>query len=131
MKSRILFLSFCLLAIATVGANAQGGFQRRPVEERVKAVMEKLTDLKLDKAKTDLVDSIFTQAYKAQDAKINEFRTSSEAGEQREAMRTEMQKINDERDVKLKKVLTEDQYKKWKDEIEPTTRRQRGGNGNN
>ena len=128
MKSRILFLSFCMIAFSAITANAQGGFQRRTVEERVKAVMEKLTDLKLDAAKTSQVDSIFTQAYKAQDDKINEFRNNPEGGEQRSAMRAEMQKINDERDSKLKKVLSEDQFKKWKDEIEPTLRPQRNRN---
>ena len=44
-------------------------------------------------------------------------------------MREKMQKLQAERDDKLKKIFTDDQYKKWKDEIEPTTRPQRGGNG--
>ena len=128
MKNRILFLAFCLLGLSLMGANAQGGFQRRPIEERVKAVMEKLADFKLDETKTKQVDSIFTQAYRAQDDKFNEFRNNAEGGEQRSALRAEMQKINDERDGKLKKVFTEEQYKKWKDEIEPTTRPQRNRN---
>lgn len=128
MKGRILLLTLCLFGIVSLQANAQGGFQRRPIEERVKAVMEKLSDFKLDAEKTKQLDSIFTQAYKAQDDKINEFRNNPGGGEQRESMRGEIQKINDERDVKLKRVFTEEQFKKWKDEIEPTLRPQRNRN---
>jgi protein CpxP len=39
-------------------------------------------------------------------------------------------KLMEERDEKLKKIFTDEQYKKWKDEIEPTTRPQRQGGGN-
>jgi hypothetical protein len=45
-----------------------------------------------------------------------------------------MQKMTTDRDDKLKKVLTEDQFKEWKDKIEPSMRPQRppgGGGGNN
>jgi len=37
------------------------------------------------------------------------------------------QKFTDERDAKLKEILTADQMKTWKEQIEPTTRPQRGG----
>ena len=37
---------------------------------------------------------------------------------------------SDARDLKLKAVFTEDQMKKWKDEIEPTTRQQRPPSNN-
>jgi hypothetical protein len=44
-------------------------------------------------------------------------------------MRERMQKLAGDRDEKLKKIYSEDQFKKWKDEIEPSVR-QRGGGGN-
>jgi periplasmic protein CpxP/Spy len=52
----------------------------------------------------------------------------------REAMREKFQKLAGERDEKLKGIFNEDQFKKWKDEIEPSLRPQRrngGGGGNN
>jgi len=127
MKSKILFLAG--LALCTVfSVQAQGGMPRRTIEERVKAVMEKLADFKLDKDKTALTDSAFTAYYKSQD-KMREEMMSGGGMPDRDAMREKMQKFAAERDDKLKKIFTEDQFKKWKDEIEPTTRPQRPGGG--
>ena len=41
------------------------------------------------------------------------------------------QKLTDERDAKLKTILTEEQMKTWKEQIEPSMRPQRpaGGQG--
>jgi hypothetical protein len=47
----------------------------------------------------------------------------------REAMRAEMEKMNTDRDDKLKAVFTAEQFKKFKDVIEPTLRQRRGGGG--
>ena len=93
-------------------------------------VKEKLTDLKLDKDQTTKSDSAFLDFYKAQDKVFEDMRAAGGAPD-RDAMREKMQKLAAERDEKLKKIFTEDQFKKWKDEIEPTTRPQRGGGGGN
>jgi acyl-CoA reductase-like NAD-dependent aldehyde dehydrogenase len=125
MKRKMPFLIAALLgAIFTV--NAQGGFQRPSVEERVKTTMQKLESFNLDDAKKTAIDSIFTQSYKALDAKRDQARTNTEGGEDRAAIREEMRKLIDERDEKLKKVFTEEQFKKWKEEIEPSMGRRRG-----
>jgi protein CpxP len=123
----ILFIAILIAGAITV--NAQGGFQRRTVEERVKAVLEKLEPFKLDAAKKAEVDSIFTQLYKAMDVKIEEMRASGTFD--REAMRTEREKAAAARDEKLKKIFTEEEFKKWKEEIEPSLRSQRTGGRNN
>ena len=130
MKKIVLLLTIASCAVFT--ANAQGGGPRRTVEERVKAVMDKLADFKLDKDKTALTDSAFTSYYRDQD-KIREEAMSGGGTPDRDAMRAKFQKLGADRDDKLKKVFTDDQFKKWKDEIEPTTRPQRpgGGGGNN
>jgi hypothetical protein len=48
-----------------------------------------------------------------------------------QAMREKMQPFMDERDKKLQGILTEDQFKTWKEQIEPSLRsRRQGGNGN-
>jgi acyl-CoA reductase-like NAD-dependent aldehyde dehydrogenase len=135
MKKKLLVFAAIFLAGA-ITINAQGGgnggFQRPPVEERVKNVMSKLESFKLDAAKTAEVDSIFTRSYKAQDAKREEVRAAGNPD--REAIRAEMQKLAADRDDKLKKVFTEEQFKEWKEKIEPSLRPQRqggGGGGNN
>lgn len=129
MKAKFLFLAMVFCS-ATLIVDAQGGgFQRPPVSERVKMVLEKIASFRLDDAKKVQVDSIFTQAYRTQDAKRDEMRNAGNVD--RQAMREEMQKIAAERDEKLKKIFTGEQYKEWKDKIEPSLRPQRQGGGNN
>lgn len=124
-----------LLAIAITGAlavQAQGGFQRRTPEERLKQVKEKLVDLKLDSDQTTKSDSTLMEFFRGQGKMFEEMRAGG--APDREQMREKNQKLVAERDEKLKKIFSEDQYKKWKDEIEPSLRPQRGGNrggGNN
>jgi hypothetical protein len=43
----------------------------------------------------------------------------------RQVMMEKMAPLTDARDAELKGILTEDQYKKWKDELEPSMRPQR------
>ena len=107
-----------------------GGFQRRTPEERTKMVMDKFTDFKLDEKKSAEVDSIFIQFYRAQD-KLRQEMMAGGGQPDFQAMREKMQPLMTDRDDKLKKALTDDQYKKWKDEIEPSLRPQRpaGGGG--
>ncbi|MFT3932338.1 MAG: hypothetical protein QM726_01885 [Chitinophagaceae bacterium] len=131
MKKKFLLLAS--LAVMTVfAANAQGGGQgggmRMSVPDRVKMVMDKLADFKLDKDKTALTDSAFTNYYTAQQ-KMRQDMMAGGGQPDRDAMREKMQKFADERDDKLKKIFTADQFKKWKDEIEPSLRPQRPGGG--
>jgi acyl-CoA reductase-like NAD-dependent aldehyde dehydrogenase len=128
MKTKIYLLLAVVLA-GTMTVNAQGGFQRRTVEERVTMAHAKLDSaFKLDATTLSKVDAEFTAYYKAQDAKREEL-----SGTDRETRMAEMKKLADARDEKLKKIFTEEQFKKWKDEIEPLLRPQRpsGGGGNN
>lgn len=128
MKTKISLLLAILLA-GTFAVNAQGGFQQRTVEERLAIAHSKLDSaFKLDAATLSRVDAEFTAYYKAQDAKRQEL-----SGSDRETRMAEMKKLADARDEKLKKIFTEEQFKKWKDAIEPSLRPQRppGGGGNN
>jgi len=130
MKKKILLLaSFALFAVFAVNAQG-GGYQPKPIPERVKAIMDKLADFKLDKDKSALADSAFTNYFRA-GQKMREDMMAGGGAPDRDAMRDKMQKLQAERDDKLKKIFTDDQYKKWKDEIEPTTRPQRPGGGGN
>lgn len=118
MKLKILFFSLFVFA---AGMMVQGqGFQRRTVEDRVKRVVDTLTTVfKLEKAVQDQTNTVFTDYYKATD-KLREGLAEGERPD-----RTQMEKLSGDRDEKLKKVLTEEQFKKFKDEIEPALRPRR------
>ena len=129
MKKMILFLA--ILFAGTVVIKAQGGFQRRTVEERVATAHQKLdSTLKLEKTKLSQTDSVFTDFYKATD-KVRDEMMSGGGQSDFQAMREKMQPFVDERDKKLQAILTEEQFKIFKDQIEPTLRPRRPGGGNN
>jgi len=132
MKKKVLLLaSFALMTVFVVNAQGGGGGMQRSVPERVKMVMDKLVDFKLDKDKTALTDSAFTNYYRSQQKAMEDMRAAGGQPDREKMMETR-KKLADERDEKLKKIFTDEQFKKWKDEIEPTTRPQRpnGGGGN-
>jgi hypothetical protein len=127
MKTKITLMisSFILL---TLVVNAQGGFQRRTVAERVQMVQQKFDSaFKLDKAKLADVDSVFANYYRGQDKLREEMMSSGQQDFQ--AMREKMQPLMDERDKKLQGMLTAEQYKTWKEAIEPSLRPRRQNNG--
>ena len=124
MKKQIaLSLLALFVSIVSIMAQGQGG-PRLTVEERVKAVNEKLTDFKLDKDKLAKTDSIFT-AYYTSMQKQREEMMSGGGTPDRDAMRDKMLKLNIDRDEQLKLIFTDDQFKKWKEDIEPAMRPQR------
>jgi periplasmic protein CpxP/Spy len=130
MKKQLLLVVFAA-AISITSVNAQGGgnFQRRTPEERLKTVHDKLDSaFHLEAAKMTEADAIFLNFYKDSDKKMDEIRSAGGAREEMMAART---KLMEERDAKLKTVLTEAQMKTWKDQIEPSMRQQRpaGGGG--
>jgi len=128
MRTKMSLLAILLFAVTCVTyAQGGGGFQMPSAEERTKTAMEKLVDLKLDKDQTIKTDTIFANFYRTQAKKFEEMRSGGSVD--REAMRTEMEKMTTDRDDKLKKVWSADQFKKFKDEIEPTLRQRRGGGG--
>jgi hypothetical protein len=126
MKKQFLLLATALL-VGTTTMYAQGGFQRQTPEERLKPIHEKIDSaFKLTAEKLAKVDSVFLESFKQQEAKMAELRSGGERPD-REAMMAMRQQLADERDNKLKEVLTEEQMKIWKNELEPSLRPQRGG----
>jgi hypothetical protein len=128
MKSKIaVIISFLFFTVITV--NAQG-FQRRTVEERVQLIHQKIDSaFKLDKAKMRDLDSTFATYFRSAD-KIREEMMSGGGQPDFQAMREKMQPVAEKRDKKLQTILTEDQFKIWKEQIEPSLRpRRQGGNG--
>lgn len=131
MKPGLFLLSFFLLTMVQ-GVNAQ----RKTIEDRVAAAHESFqTTLKLDEAKLSQADQIFTDFYTAQQ-QIREniqapktpslasgFGSSFAPKQDFQSVRQKNDNIINERDSKLKKLLTPDQYKIWKDEIEPSLKK--------
>ncbi len=129
MKTKIIVMISSFLFGAIV-VNAQGGFQRRTVQERVQIVQQKLDSaFKLDKTKLADADSAFANYYRATD-KLREDMMSGGGQPDFQAMREKMQPLMDERDKKLQGILTADQFKTWKEQIEPSMRPRRQGGGN-
>jgi len=122
MKISISLIIFCLFTgmLSLQAQQGQGGGQRRTVEERVKATMAKITpELKLESNQLANTDSAFAGFYRTMD----KMREAMQQGTRPD--RDQMTKVMTDRDEKLKKVFTEDQFKKFK-ESEPTMR-QGGG----
>ena len=143
MKIKIGFLSMLLFA-GVITASAQqggggggGGFQQRTPEESTKRVVDTLNSvMKLDAGAQTQVQTIFMDYYKAQTKMMDDMRKARESGAQmdREKMMSDREKMTAERDEKLKKALGDDQFKKFKTDIEPAImprRRMGGGGGGN
>lgn len=131
MKIKIGILAVLMLAgtITTFaqggGMGGGGGMQQRTPEERSKRVVDTLTTLfKLDAAAATSVQTVFVDYNKASD----KMRQDMQAGGG-QFDRSAFEKLTTDRDEKLKKVLSADQFKKYKDEIEPAMRPRRGGQG--
>ena len=125
MKTKITMFIALLFAI-TINANSQG-MQRMTVEERVKAAMDKMTTpLNLDTAEQSKTAAVFTDFYTAQNKMREDARASGTRPD-----RSVFEKMMNDRDDKLKAIFTNEQYKKYKDEVEATLRPQRpqGGGG--
>jgi periplasmic protein CpxP/Spy len=128
MKTKITWM-ITFLVFGAIAANAQGGYQRRTVEERVQIIQQKLDSaFKLDKAKLAEADSVFANFFRSTD-KMRDEMMSSGGQPDFQAMREKMQPLMDERDKKLQGILTQDQFKTWKDQIEPSLRPRRQGGG--
>ena len=114
-----------VMFISLGAAKAQGG-QRQTPEERTKTTMEKLAPLNLNADQLTKTTALFTDLYTQQQKAMEEMRASGSMD--REAFQAKRKEMNDARDLKLKEIFTADQYKKFKDEIEPAMMPQRRSN---
>ena len=128
MKTKVV-LMIAFFVFAAIAVNAQGGFQRRTVEERVQIIQQKLDSaFKLDKTKLADADSVFANYYRATD-KLRDEMMAGGGQFDRQAFMDKVQPVTDDRDKKLQGILTADQFKIWKDQIEPSLRQRRPGGG--
>ena len=119
MRLKLGLILVLIMTGPVVNAQGGGGF-RRSVEERVQIVHAKMDSaFKLDGDKLTKVDTVFANYYRQQ----NKLREELSSGGDRpdfQVMREKMQPLIEARDKELKIVLTDEQFKKWKEEIEPS-----------
>jgi len=120
-KQLVLAAIAAMFSITAVNAQGGGG-QRMTPEERIKFTIEKMAPLNLDAATKVKSDAIITDYINESTKAMDELRA---AGSDRDAMMAKRKELSDARDVKLKAIFTEAQYKQWKEEIEPSLRPQR------
>lgn len=131
MKQTVFLIMLFVAVSFSTYAQGPGGQvgMRRTVEERVKMVHNKYdSTFKFDAAKQAKVDTAYATLYRAQNKMFEEMREGGGTPD-RDAMREKMQKLNDEKDATLKSVLTDAEFKKVKEELEPSMRPQRGPGG--
>ena len=134
MKKQIVLLLALVIAGTTItyAQGGGGGFRQRTVEERVASIHHVIDSaFKLDAAKLTQTDSVFANYYRSTDKIRQELMSGLAAGERpdRAVMMEKMQPATEARDKELKVVLGDANFKKFKDEIEPSMRRPGGGNG--
>ncbi len=135
MKIKISFI-LLMIAFAGISVYAQPGggggqrFQQRSVEERVADIHKKFdSTFKFDAAKQAKVDTIFANYYRNQDKMRQEMMSAGGERPDMNVFREKNQALSDARDKELKALLEKKEYNKWKDDLEPTTMRGRGGQG--
>ena len=122
MKKKIALL-FAAAIFSITALMAQDGRQRMTPEERTKMTMEKMATLNLSADVKTKTEKLINDFYTAQQKAMQDMRASGSMD--RDAMMATRKKLADERDAKLKEIFTQDQMKKWIDEIEPSLRPQR------
>jgi protein CpxP len=126
MKRNLIF-SIVLGLFFAGGLNAQDQPQQNMQQRR----QQQIDDLKKELVLTKDQVTKFDAVYKEFNEKMSAAREA--AGDDREGMRAKMQEMNKERDLKIEKILTPDQVKKFKDYLvkqeAARQNRQRGGGG--
>ena len=119
-----LFLSLLAIVAAAGSLMAQGDMQQKTSSERATEITAKLkTELTLTSEQEPKVAKAFEDYYTTMQKLREEMRAAGTVD--RERMKDNMQRVSTVRDDKLKAILTEDQMKKWSNEVEPAMRSQR------
>ncbi|ANH82917.1 hypothetical protein A8C56_19730 [Niabella ginsenosidivorans] len=125
MRVRLmLIMSLFVILSSFISAHGQ-----KSVSEKVSNALAKFDAvIKPDKAKRSSIETIFTDFYTAHEKLRSNIQGA--ASDNRQPLQQDYQSIRKQneslfadRDNRLKKVLSTEEFKKWKDEIEPSLRK--------
>lgn len=125
MKTKAFFTLVFLFFIANAVLYGQKSTENR-VKEKVSNVVEKMDQsFKFEKTKRSAIEEIFTDFYTGQQKLKSNIQGPASGLRQGlvqqdfQSVRKKNEALINERESRLKKELTEEEYKKWCDEIEP------------
>lgn len=118
----VLLFAFVLTAVSMAQGREQRNFDPKEMAKRQTEELTKTLDLNKDQQKKVL--ALNNEMGEKMSAMREDMR---DGGGDREAMREKMNKLRDEQNKEMKKILTEDQYKKYEKYLEE--RRARRGQG--
>lgn len=123
-KLGLLLLSvFVFTVVTTAQDRGPRNFDPKEMAKRQTEELTKVLDLNKDQQKKVL--ELNTKSGE----KMSELREDMMGGGDREAMREKMMKIREDQNKEMKKILTEDQYKKYEKYLEERRSRWSGGSG--
>lgn len=134
MKTKAIFIALCIFILGHSPAISQNSTDNEEIKTKVVHSVEKLdAAFKFEKAKRASIEDIFNDFYTGQQKlKSNLQRPASGlaqglAGQDFQSTRKKNEALHAERDSRLKKELSETEYKKWKAEIEPSLQSNKKG----
>lgn len=119
MKKHILFILFAVLTLTSVKAQELIiKYQFKTPEEKTKVAMEKIKDLKLNADASDKTNKVIGEFYKDQQ-KMLDAAVKNGVGDIT-VYKAKKLKLATDRDDKLKKLFSKEQFNTWITVIEPS-----------
>lgn len=124
MKKVIFLLMFVLVGTTLSMAQNRGGQRQLDPEEMAKKQTQTLkTELALNEDQAEKMEKVLFSSYK----EMSELRQEMRQTENRSGMREQMTSLRAKQEKEIKKILSEEQFKKYKKMMEE--RRERRGEG--
>lgn len=127
MRTRLILVIGFFLGLS-VSKSVQA--QKESANDKVTTALKKFDDtIKPDKSKRSSLESVFSDFYTAQEKLRNNIQgpasTLRQGLQQQDyqSVRKQNENLYTDRDDRLKKILSDDEFKKWKNAIEPSLRK--------
>ncbi|MGE9311597.1 hypothetical protein ACLOAU_08125 [Niabella sp. CJ426] len=127
MKTKTAFVVLLSILLGYAPLSAQNNASNEDIKAKVNVAVEALDEaFKLEKSKKQNIEEIFSEFYQDQQKLKNNIQRPASglaqglSSQDFQSVRKRNEALISERDNRLKKELTEDQYKKWKGDIEPS-----------
>lgn len=126
MKTKTVIVILFSIFLGYAPLSAQNNASNEDIKAKVNQAVDALDEsLKLEKSKKQNIEEIFSDFYLDQQKLKNNIQRPASglaqglSSQDFQSVRKRNEALISERDNRLKKELTEEQYKKWKGEIEP------------